>query len=349
MTSAEPHDGTGDTGHDGTAGHAVPEYMERGGVPRGRVASWEPMSGGGYNTLYRVTDTDGRALVLKVPPRPDLPCLGYERDLLVGEAAYYRALAGGSVPVPSVVGLGVHEPAGDRAFLLMSERPGRSWNTPADTVDPAERARLREALGRLLARAHTVRGPGFGYPAEPFAPLAAGWRQAFTGMTEELLCDAERFAAWLPRPLDGIRRLMAAAAPALEEVAVPVAVHFDLWEGNILLDGAPGHRAIGGIVDAERMFWGDPLADLPSLSLFGAAEDDPHLMAGYRAAGGVVPTGDAARARLALYRCYLYLIMLVETVPRGYSPVELRRTRLLAGPALVRALETLAALAEGHR
>ncbi len=51
---------------------------------------------------------------------------------------------------------------------------------------------------------------------------------------------------------------------------MPVLVHFDLWPGNILVERpAAGEARIGGLVDGERMFWGDPLADFVSLALLG--------------------------------------------------------------------------------
>jgi aminoglycoside phosphotransferase (APT) family kinase protein len=81
--------------------------------------------------------------------------------------------------------------------------------------------------------------------------------------------------------------------------------------GNILLH----EGRITGIVDGERAFWGDPLAEMVSLALFASIEDDPAFLDGY---GGIDFT-DSARRRLALYRTYLYLIMLVEGAPRGYS------------------------------
>lgn len=76
------------------------------------------------------------------------------------------------------------------------------------------------------------------------------------------------------------------------------------------------------------MFWGDPLAEFVSLNLFGEPEDDAALLDGYRAGGGDTGFDTAARLRMALYRCYLYLIMLVEAVPRGHPPA---RTAVTAG------------------
>jgi hypothetical protein len=94
----------------------------------------------------------------------------------------------------------------------------------------------------------------------------------------------------------------------------------------VLID--PDTLRITGIIDGERSFWGDPLADMPSLGLFRLIEDDADFLAGYP-----VDLTESVRYRLDLYRCYLYLIMTVEAAPRGTTgePVtELARTHLRA-------------------
>ena len=100
------------------------------------------------------------------------------------------------------------------------------------------------------------------------------------------------------------------------------------------------HR-ITGLVDGERAFWGDPLAEMVSLSLLGDVESDPDLLRGYREAGGVFESNARTRTRLALYRTYLYLIMLVEGVPLGYSGSEHERRSARVGEELFAALDTL--------
>lgn len=313
--------------------------LARAGIASPQLLSCEPVSGGTYNTVFRLTTTESSRLILKLPPHAHTPGLEYERGLLTGEVTYYRHAADlHEVPVPSVLRcqLQDHGPVGK--YLLMSERPGTAWNTLADTMAEAERSRLRRSLGRILARAHSVTGPGFGYPAQSVTALSPHWRAAFTAMFEAVLRDADRYSAWLPIAATTIHDALQAAAPALDEVRDPTLVHFDLWEGNILLHGPPGAREISGIVDGERMFWGDPLAELPSLHILGIAEDDPDLMAGYYD-DQEHSLDDSARTRIQLYRCYLYLIMLVETVPRGTPKKETEWLRSHIGPALEAAVQ----------
>ena len=145
------------------------------------------------------------------------------------------------------------------------------------------------------------------------------WRAAFLDMVNALLADAGRYAVTLPRPAAAIRDWFTAQAAVLDEVTTPVLVHFDLWDGNILVESGPAGRRIGALIDAERAFWGDPLAEFVSLALFADIEQDTAFLHGYRAAGGTVTFDLAARQRLSLYWAYLYLIMWVEVAPRQYG------------------------------
>ncbi|MFE5393634.1 phosphotransferase family protein [Streptomyces sp. NPDC056568] len=322
----------------------LPTVLASAGVSRGDVARIVPLAGGTYNTVLRVVLRDGRDWVLKVPPRRDTPGLRYERDLLRSEAAFCAAARTvGDARVPEVVRADlVPGPAGG-PWLLTTTRPGTPWSDLAEDITAPERSRMREELGRVVARLHTATGPGFGYPSGALGPLAPTWREAFTAMTDAVLDDAARYGVRLPQPPERLRNRLAAVAGVLDDVERPAAVHFDLWNGNLLVHGPPGERAVGGVVDGERMFWGDPVADFVSLALLGDIETDRDFLRGYAAAGGVARFDASVRTRLAMYRCYLYLIMLVETVPRAASPEQCARVREQVAPCLLAALDALEA------
>ncbi|MFI0897544.1 phosphotransferase family protein [Streptomyces sp. NPDC020983] len=327
------------------ADEVVDGLLARAGIGPGQIASHSRLTGGSYNALFTVGLNGGGRLVLKVPPPGGTPRLRYEAELLRGEELFYGHAAAAGVPAPRVVHSEWREDADCRPFLVMTHSPGVPWSDLADAIADDERDRLVTELGRLVGRLHSVHGgDGFGYPAQAVAPLAARWPDAFAAMTDALLADAQAYGAWLPRPVAQVGAVLAGGAAALAEVTRPVLVHFDLWPGNVLLDGEPGARRIGALIDGERMFWGDPLADFASLSLLsGPREDDPAFLAGYGAAGGRTSFDAAARVRLALYRCYLYLIMLVEVVPRGTSGEHLAWVRDFAGSRLSAALDAVAA------
>ncbi|MFD9985950.1 phosphotransferase family protein [Streptomyces massasporeus] len=302
------------------------------GLDPGRLAHLAPLTGGTYNTVEELRLTDGGRYVLKVPPAAAVPGLRHEKRLLVSEAEFYRSAARAGVPAP-------HEVSTGDDFLLMTAVPGEPWD---GTLTDTEQLALRTELGRQVARLHRVTGPGFGYPSGALGPLAPDWRTAFTAMFDAVLDDARRYGARLPRPVDAVARAAAPAYGALDEVTDPRLVHFDLWRGNILVDRTDGEARIGGLIDGERMFWGDPLADFVSLALLGDIREDEEFLAGYREAGGRARFDTAARLRLALYRAYLYLIMLTETVPREADEEQRRWVQERVAPELVAALDEIA-------
>ncbi|MFC9863195.1 MULTISPECIES: phosphotransferase family protein [unclassified Streptomyces] len=318
---------------------------------RGREsARFAPLAGGTYNTVLRVTLDRGREWVLKLPPRA-AEGMAYERGLLTGEITFYGSAA--AVDDAGIVPRVVHSDTGSATdagpYLIMTACPGTPWHDVAGSLEDGEQGRLREELGRLVARLHTVTGPGFGYPAQPLGPLAPTWREAFTTMAGAVLDDADRYAARLPRTTTAIREVFAAASGVLDDVTRPALVHFDLWQGNRLLSGPPGAVRLSGLIDGERMFWGDPVADFVSLALFADIEQDKEFLAGYASAGGKTVFDDSVRRRLALYRTYLYLIMLVEVEPRNAAPADREWAWNHVAPQLLSALEDVESGLQGGR
>ncbi|GGX30225.1 phosphotransferase family protein [Streptomyces lomondensis] len=302
--------------------------LKEAGLDPGGLAHLAPLTGGTYNTVEELRLTDGSRYVLKIPPAATVPGLRHERRLLVSEAEFYRAAARVGVPAPRLVSLGDD-------FLLMTACPGDAWD---DSLTDRERTALRTELGRQVARLHAVTGPAYGYPSGALGPLAPDWRTAFATMFDAVLDDARRYGARLPRPADEVARTARSAYGALDEVTVPSLVHFDLWRGNILIDRSDGDARLGGLIDGERMFWGDPLADFVSLALLGDIRKDEAFLAGYREAGGRAHFNAPARLRLALYRAYLYLIMISETVPREVGAEQERWVQDTVAPELLAAL-----------
>jgi fructosamine-3-kinase len=298
--------------------------LTKAGLPA--ATGFATVGGGTYNTVLRAATAEGEVIV-KVPPSAAVPQMAYEEGITASEAYYCRLAAKhGIASVPRAL---YHGHVDGIEALVLSLCPGRPWPEVGERLDDDERWALRREVGRELAALHAITGPGYGYPARPLAPT---WREAFTGMLAILLADATRFAVELPRDPAQLAAIVDAVSPVLDDVERPALVHFDLWDGNILVDVDNGPR-LGGLIDAERTFWGDPLAEIASLRLLGDIEPDEGLLTGYREAGGHLELDASARRRLTLYRLYLYLIMWIEQVPRSFDEDHLAwRRRTVLGP-----------------
>jgi Ser/Thr protein kinase RdoA (MazF antagonist) len=266
------------------------------------------LTDGWFNTAYRVVLDDGRAAVVKLAPPADVQVLRYERGIMATEAMVYRRIAAlPDVPAPELLRAGPE-------FLAISPLEGTPWDKATDLPEDTQRA-LRRELGAVTARLHTLTSEEFGYPAAESALSAPDWKTAFIAMVDALLDDAERWHSDLSATPAEIRSLVLKGGDALDEVTRPALIHFDLWPGNIFIDGS----RIVGLIDHERAFWGDPAAELVSLAFGGDTGPDSDLVKGYVEAGGVLDFTPAFQHRLALYQLYLSLLLIIECGPRGYD------------------------------
>lgn len=252
------------------------------------------LGGGTFAAVWRVTLADGREVVVKVGPPPAARLLAYEKGLIPAEAEYFRLVGDRApgVPVPSVL-------AASDDWIITTLVPGRP-------LTEGDAPRARTELGAAIAAVHEISGPCFGYTGD--RPSGRDWPTAFAAIVAALRADAAEWNVPLP-PLDGVVErhhdvLAAASRPAL--------LHFDLWDGNVLVSPSGG---LAGVVDSERHLYGDPLLDLVSPALFRRIEDEPDhpFLRGYRPQS----FDAAARIRLSLYRLQLYVLMIAEGPSRG--------------------------------
>jgi aminoglycoside phosphotransferase (APT) family kinase protein len=278
------------------------------------IADWHELTGGTYNAAYRVLLCDGRDLVLKVAPPPGLKLLTHEVDLMRTEVDFYMRAAAGGVPVPRVWYADFERRVIGSDYVFLHRFTGTS-------LYELREAPVRRELGRIAATLSIVTGPSYGYPLRGSRSWQPTWRGAFLAMVDDILDDGRRLGAELPAAPDRIGALVYRHAEVLEAVRRPVLVHFDLWDGNVFVASAGDACRVEGIIDGERAFFGDPLAELVSLALLRDVDDEPEMLAGY---GEVAPLDltEDARLRIDLYTVYLYLIMVTEGATRGYDTPE---------------------------
>ncbi|NUP52726.1 MAG: aminoglycoside phosphotransferase family protein [Catenulispora sp.] len=291
--------------------------------PEVGVARSEELSDGFFNAAFRLLLTDGRDVVLKASPPPEAALLTYERDIMRAEVEYFNAAAAADgVPLPELVHAGLDRTIIDGDYVVLSAVPGVTWNSVRETLAEPQAAALRRELGGHLARLHRIGNPRrtFGYPAVPELS-APTWPDAFAAMLGALVDDADRYGVTLPVSGEDLRAAVRRNADALAAITAPALVHFDLWPGNILISvpetAAPPR--INGLIDGERVIWGDPLMEFVGADVFGRADRDPDIRAGYLGAGGTIADDAPAQRRLVLYHLYMQLLLLVETAPRGYT------------------------------
>ncbi|WP_341975817.1 phosphotransferase [Microbacterium sp. LWO13-1.2] len=285
-------------------------------APLGEVETLESLGGGLFATAVCATFADGSRSVVKMVAADTGRMSTYEKGILGTEARIFGMLAGSGVPVPRVQLTDFTRTRLAADVVVTEHLPGAVWND-LSLDDDAQHA-LRRELGAVMASAHRVTAPYFGYPAPESGLSGATWREAFGRMVDAVLADGEHWDVALPG--DRVRAAMAAHATQLDEVVSPAVVHADLWAGNVFVD--EGALRIVGIIDTERTVWADPLLDLAGAEQFSAAPPDPDILAGDAAAGGVLTdllATEAGQARLQLCRMYYSLLLVTEVTIRAYE------------------------------
>jgi aminoglycoside phosphotransferase (APT) family kinase protein len=277
------------------------------------------LPGGTYSTAYRLDLDSGERAVLKVGPPPGAQLLTYEQELAATEALVFEAAAGlPGVPAPAILGTDLAGEVVGRELVVMAYLDGRALNEVAPALPDGVHRRIRHEVGAICARLHTLTGERFGYIRGERRHDGSSWRTAFLSMVDDLVADARRIATTRPTRAEQIAAAIRTHADDLDQVAAPVLVHFDLWDGNVLIDDG----RVSGIIDGERAFYGDPLAEFASLAVLRDDDVLALVLEGYRDERGTpLVIGPGEQRRLAFYRLYLHLLMLIEPVTRGY-PVD---------------------------
>lgn len=297
----------------------IAALVHRGLAEPGKIVAMMEYTDGYFNAAHGVRLADGREFVLKVAPSTELTLLRYEVDLMRTEIHFFERAGAAGVPMPA---LRYADP--DAGVMLMDRLQGQTLETVKNDLPPEALFAIRRQLGGLAARITSVSGPLFGYPRRDGRTRSPSWRASFLAMIDDILVDAIELDAELPLPAEQIASLIARHAPLLDEVTTPSLVHFDLWDGNIfVIDDGRGWR-VEGIIDGERAFYADPLAELVPTVSFAPPDQADVVIDGMLGR----ELTEAERTRLRLYSIYLYLILAAEPATRGYDPVEFEPTRL---------------------
>jgi aminoglycoside phosphotransferase (APT) family kinase protein len=280
------------------------------------VRTFQELTDGYFNAAYLIELADGRRCVLKVAPPAAVRVLRYERDIIHAEVEVMRLVRSRTaMPVPEIFHFDTSLRLLASPYFLMEFVPGITLDKLRASLAPADRHAIDRATGVFLRQMNEIVGQSFGLITSA-AMRYSSWRAAFLAMLDGILADGEAMDVTLPQPYDVVRQQAQRCAAVLDEVTTPHLIHWDLWDGNVIID--PATHAISGVIDFERALWGDPLMEVQYRTL----EPSAGFVQGY---GRPMLSTPAERQRRVLYNIYLYLIMVIEAAYRQYDSDELEQ------------------------
>ena len=246
---------------------------ERGFGAQAQIDSIQELGGGTFNTAYLITLTDRRNVILRVAPPQTAKTAWEDAFLMRSEHAMQPYFAPISTLMPKTLLVDFTRQLIDRDYMFQTFIQGERWDDAWDGLTTKENNLLWSQFGRILKQIHQVRGDQFGLPRPGF--LFDCWSQAVLDRMGRTLAAAQKIQLEVGN-LPEIIEMIKAHPKQLDEIETPRLLHGDLWLFNLLISREAGEPSIIGVLDADRSWWGDPMADWTMFILAHANPDEGH-------------------------------------------------------------------------
>ena len=269
---------------------------ERGFGAQAQIESMEELGGGTFNTAYLITLSKLGKVILRIAP-PQTATIAWENiHLMRSEHAMQPYFAPIATLMPKTLLVDFTHQLLDRDYIFQTFIEGERWDNAWDEFATEEHNLLWGQFGRILKQVHEVRGEQFGLPRPGFQ--FDRWSQAVLDRMERTLLAAQEIQLDTAN-LSQIIEIIKTHPERLDEIETPRLLHGDLWLFNLLISRAAGEPSIVGVLDADRSWWGDPMADWTMFILAHADPDEGH--AHFWQAYGEPEDNPGARFRKTVY------------------------------------------------
>lgn len=295
----------------------------------GKISLFKPLTGGTFNSVYKVETSNSKAYIIKIAPDKDTFVLTYEKDIIKNELEFFELTKKcKNVHFPKIYGYSLDDSYRYK-YIIMEFVEGQMLNK--SKLSKKEKSDVMYKLGRAMAEIHAITDENkFGYMQTP----CESFRQAYKAMAENVINDGLKVTKSFPC-LDRIRVAIEKHSDAFDLAENAHLIHFDLWPGNIIVkDGE-----LYSIIDCERCMFGDPVGDFISLDYISPFEKavPQEVIDGYNSESEKkLSFNKNELTRFYLMRLYLGLIVYTETYYRcsKYSPEFIGR--LIFGKTVIK-------------
>lgn len=253
--------------------------------------SWQLMATGKFNTSYRIEFAHRPSSILRVAPSSEVVLFRHEKNLLRRENLIQQRLNRLSDKIPVNLFVDFSRELIARDYVFQNCLEGELWDTVKDDLTETQNNYLWCSLAPIVRAIHQLEGESFGSPL--LKDTYHCWSDAVIDWVAGMITDMQRYRL-NSSEANRFLELVMLGRDLLDEVGRPTLVHGDLWQKNILVSRDRGELKISGILDAERAFWGEPLAEW----IFSFLDIPPGFWQVY----GALPTDNSACFRKSVYQ-----------------------------------------------
>ncbi len=285
-----------------------------------KVGKITELEGGMFNSAYLIErPMEQDKIVLKVSIKPETKTLTYEKDLMPTEVAVFKMIGENTkIPTPKILASDFSKKHIPSNYFFMTALDGVAMTKVQKKITKENLLDIKKKLAGYLAELHQIHGSYFGYFTQQEACQYKTWKDAYISMMTMILHDGKQNGTKLP--YDRYEKVLRDKTKYLEDIKVASLVDYDLWAGNVFVKQQGGKYVIEGIIDFERAFWGDAMADFDaSIMLLDHIFEEKEVWNIYKDKAILPPDiTKEMQIRSAFYRLYIFTIMAAETFRYGF-------------------------------
>lgn len=222
------------------------------------LKSVQQLEGSTFNEAYLIELAGKDKLVLRVAPSATADVYWDDVALMRREYHVLPFFASIADLMPRTMLTDFTHQIIERDYMFQTFIEGKRWSDIETELSSDENNNLWRQCGRIVKRIHKTTGEYFGYPYP--GPQFKSWsemiRDRFARISESLIIHKLEIPAFAI-----ISDIAHTNDSLLDEIQTPSLLHGDLWTFNLLIGQDTGEPTITGVLDVERAWWGDPLAD----------------------------------------------------------------------------------------
>jgi len=218
----------------------------------------QEFAGGTFNTVHLVKLKDKSKLILRVGPSPTRDIYWDDVALMRREHQIRPFFAAVATLMSQVIMTDFTHQLIDRDYMFQTFIEGERWDYVADNLTDQENLVLWKQLGELMRIIHSTTEEMFGWPYP--GPRFKSWRELVIDRFHRIGKSMQQEGLEVTDFM-AIVELVQTHSSVFDEIQQPCLLHGDLWLFNILISQGEKAPNIVGILDVDRAWWGDPMAD----------------------------------------------------------------------------------------
>lgn len=229
------------------------------------VKDFSLLQGGLFNTTYRIQleNASYTNVILRLAPeRGEMPAgsasdplFSFERTMMAAEPVVYEYYRKAGIPAPNIIACDDSGSIIPRTYMFMVFIPSKQLDH--SSISETDKERLYHQLGAYTAFMHQIKGASFGWPqGDGSIKGSEHWSEVLHSFAEETALKAAQ-VEYMPGVGEEIAAIFIQKKDLFDQVSLPVLVHNDLWEANVLVHEEQGELKIAAIIDGDRSMFAD--------------------------------------------------------------------------------------------